>query len=190
VSTREKPSSINEQRASKRLDQSSIEAKALAYLDKFDASASRLKRVLEDFVKRRAAEQEVEAGPYLQIVRDVLERYQQNGLIDDRRYAAAMARGLLERGASRQAVKAKLHGRGISTSVIDDVVRELGTQGGDELSAARALVRKRRLGNLRPEAERRESYRRDLGILARAGFDFDTAKRALSVEGVEGDEGF
>ena len=52
-------------------------------------------------------------------------------------------------------------------------------------------MRKRKLGHFRPAEERRESFRRDLGVLARAGFAFDTAKAALGVEGAdEGDETF
>jgi len=122
-------------------------------------------------------------------VDETLERYRQSGLIDDKRFGATMARSLAERGASRQAIKAKLCGRGIAADVIEEVVEGLNRDGGSELDAARALVRKRKLGNYRPASERREHFRRDLGVLARAGFSFDTAKAALGDEGDE-DEGF
>jgi hypothetical protein len=46
------------------------------------------------------------------------------------------------------------------------------------------------LGHYRAAAEQRDNYRRDLGILARAGFDFDTARRALSSEGTDAEETF
>ena len=131
---------------------------------------------------------DVDPAPFMSIVAEMLDRYQKNGLVDDRRYGTTMARGLVERGVSRQAIRAKLYARGITASVIDEVVNELGTNDPSEVSAARALVKKRRLGNYRPESERRENYRRDLGILARAGFDFETAKRALAVEAVTDDE--
>jgi regulatory protein len=173
------------------LDRQVIEEKALSYLDRFDASASRLRRVLEKFVRQRARELNIDAGPFLALVCETLERYQRSGLVDDRRFGAAMARTLAERGASRQAIKTKLFGRGVSADVIDEVVKELGSDVGTELDSARALVKKRRLGKYRPPNEQRENYRRDLGILARAGFAFDTAKAALSLEGTdESDEGF
>ena len=170
------------------LDRKSLEAKALAYLDRFDASANRLQRILADFVKRRARALDVDPAPFMSIVVEMLDRYQKNGLVDDRRYGATMARGLVERGVSRQAIRAKLYARGITASVIDEVVNELSTNDPSEVSAARALAKKRSLGSYRPESERRENYRRDLGILARAGFDFETAKRALAVEAVTDDE--
>jgi hypothetical protein len=40
-------------------------------------------------------------------------------------------------------------------------------------------VRRRKLGEFRPEAKRAEERRRDLGILARAGFDYETSVSAL-----------
>jgi regulatory protein len=175
----------------KPLDRQSIEDRALAYLNRFDASVSRLRRVLTEFVRRRAKEQGIDAGPWLTIVGETLARYQKSGLVDDRRFGGAMARTLAERGASRQAIKSKLYARGVPSDVVDEVVGELATSGASEMDAARALVKKRKLGNYRPAGERREHFRRDLGVLARAGFAFDTAKQALGVEGLdEEEEGF
>jgi regulatory protein len=53
------------------------------------------------------------------------------------------------------------------------------TTPGSELEAARAYVRRRRLGPFRPEAERQPNRQRDLAALARTGFDHETAIRAL-----------
>lgn len=177
-----------EQRSPKSLDRQAIEQKALEYLDRFDASASRLRRVLQQFVRKRAKELGVDISPYALIVEQVLTRYRASGLLDDRRYAANLARSMVERGYSLQALRAKLSGRGVEPEIVEAVVSELGTTVGTELDAARALVRKRRLGNYRPSNERRQNLRRDLGVLARAGFDFDTAKAALSVQDVSDDE--
>lgn len=181
-------SDSNRRRAPEPLDRASVETKALSYLDRFDASASRLRRILTDFVKRRAKALAVDPAPFMSVIDETLDRYQKNGLVDDRRYGATMARSLVERGASRQAIRTKLFARGIPAGVIDEVVTELGSSDRSEIAAARALVKKRRLGNYRPASERRENYRRDLGILARAGFDFETAKSALAVEAASEDE--
>lgn len=173
----------SEGQEAKSLDGRAIEEKALAYLNRFDASASRLRQVLEEFVRRRATALAIDATPYLALVDETLARYRSSGLVDDRRFAASMARTLAERGASRQAIRAKLFGRGVEAQIVEAVISELGHEVGTELDAARALVRKRRLGQYRPAQERGQNYRRDLAVLARAGFDFDTAKAALSVEG-------
>lgn len=172
------------------LDRAVIEKKALDYLDKFDVTSARLRTVLTDFVERRAKALDVDAAAYLEVVGELLERYQNNGLIDDRRFAATMARSLVARGVSRQTIRRKLMSRGVVTATIDETIDGLNTEASSELMAARALVRKRKLGLYRTESARRESARKDLGVLARAGFDFETAKTALGLEGAEDEESF
>ena len=159
-------------------------------MDRHDATHARLSRVLTEFVRRRARELALDPSGPLEIVGDLLARYQENGLIDDRRYAVTMARNLVDRGVSRQAIRQKLLGRGVSGNAVEAVVSELLAQGKSELSAARALIKKRKLGKFRGQGDEREYYRRDLAVLARAGFDFETAKRALSVEGAPDEEDF
>jgi regulatory protein len=177
-------------KAAKPLDRATIEERALAYLNRFDASAARLRRVLEQFVRRRAKELDVDATPFIAMVQETIARYERSGLLDDRRFSESIARSLVERGASRQAIKAKLHGRGVPASVIDEVIGELARAGGSELDAAKALVRKRKLGAMRPVEDRKAHFRKDLGILARAGFGFDTARAALNVGNIGEDEDF
>jgi regulatory protein len=46
-------------------------------------------------------------------------------------------------------------------------------------------VRRRRLGPYRPQEERAARRQRDLGALARAGFSFDVARRALEISAGE-----
>jgi regulatory protein len=87
---------------------------------------------------------------------------------------------LRARGRSTRAIQHKLRERGVQAPEIDAALaleRREGTV--VDLEAARALVRRRKLGSFRPEAERAQNRRRDLGVLARAGFDYDTCVRAL-----------
>lgn len=174
------------------LSQAVIEDRALRYLDKFDASATRLRRVLSDFIRRRATEQGEDPSVYMAMVDAVLTKYQANGIIDDQRFASNLATSLHARGASQRAIRARLCARGIAAGTADGALSQLSTQsGGDsELSAAQALVRKRKLGHYRPAEERQVNFRKDLGVLARAGFDFDTAKRALALEGATDEDPF
>ena len=106
----------------------------------------------------------------------LLERYQASGLLSDERFAGNLAERLQGRGGSRRAVVQKLRQRGIPSSLAEASVKK--TPGG-ELEAARAYVKRRRLGSFRPETEQLENRRRDLAALARTGFDHETALRAL-----------
>jgi hypothetical protein len=53
------------------------------------------------------------------------------------------------------------------------------------LVSARRLGKRRRIGALRPDANREIFYKKDMGVLARAGFDYDLSKRVLNLDKVE-----
>lgn len=162
-----------------------LETVALKYLNRFDTSAANLERVLLGYVKKVAESRgpsAAEDGPAL--VAALLTRYGESGLIDDARYASNIAAGLRRRGTSRRAIKAKLEARGLAADVIEPALAALDADsGGDaELESARALVKRRRIGPHRPEAERAPNRRKDLAALARAGFNLDVARRALELD--------
>ena len=151
-----------------------LEEAALRYLNRFDATAKKLSDHLLKAAKRRGAAEQVR-----EIVVALVARYRESGLIDDRRYARLRSERLRERGASRRLIAAKLRAQGVASEIIDDV---LGTAPSEsELDAARAYVRRKRLGRFRPLERQQEERRKDLGRLARQGFDFDTAVRALGL---------
>lgn len=156
---------------------------ALRYLERFDSSAQNLRRVLRGHVARAArAHAGLDVPAAERLVDELVERYQASGLIDDGRYAESLARGLRMRGASDRGIRYKLRARGVSADVVDAALAAAGCDSADpELDAARAFTRRRRLGPYRPERERAERYQRDLAALARAGFSFDTARRALEI---------
>lgn len=162
-----------------------LAAAALAYLNRSDASRARLIRHLSSWAERRGGPGAgLSARP---LIDELIQRYQASGLIDDERLAANAVRGLRARGGSKRAIRVKLAARGIGASTIDEALATEGRADGEpDLVAARAYARKRRIGPYRPEAERAENRRRDLGALARAGFDFDTAARALG--GITGED--
>lgn len=163
-----------------------LERAALSYLNRFDSSAKNLRRVLFGVVRRAEKLGPVDRDQAARLIDQLIERYQASGLIDDRRYAETMARSLRTRGTSARAIRFKLSGRGIDAN---DGAEALASIDGDapdaELEAARALVRRRRLGPYRPADERSARRQRDLGALARAGFSLDVARRALECEADE-----
>ncbi len=155
-----------------------LEGAALRYLERFDCSVARLRKVLMERVGKaaRAGVEEAAAAPA--IVEQLLERYLSSGLINDQRFAKNFADRARERGTSRRMIEQKLRARGISSDVVQELLpRNESAQG--ELEAAQAFARRRRLGPHR-KAETREEYKRkDLMAMARAGFSFDVASRAL-----------
>lgn len=159
-------------RSQKPLEPADLEALALRYLNRFDCSVQKLRTHLRQTVRRRGGD----AAELERHVEVLLERYQASGLLNDERFAENLAERLKARGGSRRAIVQKLRQRGIASGVAEASAPK---SPGAELEAARAFVRRRRLGPHRPEAERLENRRRDLAALARNGFDHETAIRAL-----------
>jgi regulatory protein len=160
-----------------------LERAALAYLDRFDSSASNLRRVLLGVVQRAERQGEVDVEAARAAIDELIARYRASGLIDDRRYAENIADGLRRRGTSARAIRHKLAARGLPAEIVEDALGAADRDDRDaELCAARALVRRRRLGPHRPDDERAARHARDLGALARAGFSFEVARRALETE--------
>ncbi|HEX2732734.1 MAG TPA: RecX family transcriptional regulator [Polyangiaceae bacterium] len=156
-----------------------LEAVALRYLERFDATRAKLQARLE-----RAAKMEFGRGAEVLDpeklqgwIEELLDRYRASGVIDDRRYAERLLESQRARGASARAIVHKLRAQKVDTSVLEEITRGLDRAG--ELEAALRLVKRRRLGAFRPVAEQGERYAADLARLARAGFGFDVAKRAL-----------
>ncbi len=113
-------------------------------------------------------------------IEDILRRFAEVGLVSDARYGRQLAASLRQRGLGARAITARLRQRGVPEAEAREAVEQAGGQGPQaELSAATRLVQRRRLGPYRPPEEREKHRQRDLAALARAGFAWDIAVRAL-----------
>jgi regulatory protein len=164
-----------------------LEAMALKYLERHDATAEHLKMVLGR--KVRAAVFEAYSPALLrERIEELVKRYQQSGIIDDSRYAAQAIRRFRARGLGKSAIVHRLTAKGVASGTIeaalgtvDDPVSE------PELEAARRLIKRRRLGRYRGAPMSAATRRKDLQALARAGFSYEIARQALGIEALEGD---
>ncbi len=140
---------------------------ALHYLERHGGSERQLRRILDKRI-RRSVEAFGEPGPEeaQPLVDALVAKLTRLGYVDDQRVARSRARSLRGRGKSTRAIRAALSRLGIAEALIDDAIE------GDDLEAARTYVRRRRL----------RVGQRDLAKLARAGFSYDVARRALEEE--------
>jgi regulatory protein len=171
-------------------DAAALHDAALAYLARYAATAAGLRRVLERRVDRWAQRARnaagdaeaiaAEAGAARATVRDVVARLVAAGAVNDVAYAEARARSLLRAGRSHRAAAAHLAAKGVDAATARAALPVDHTS---ELAAALVLARKRRIGPFRlGEAADEAGRRRELGVLARAGFPQDVARRALAMD--------
>jgi regulatory protein len=166
------------------LTRQKLELMALAYVNRFDVSAAKLRQHLTNRV-RKAGGAEQAAG----WIAELVERYQGSGVLDDARFARNLTSQLTARGKSTRAIQQKLAQRGVSSDVTDELMtKRRAEEPGADLEAARTYVRKRKLGPYRTPEKRDEYRHKDLATLARQGFSFDIAKKALGPGSSNDDE--
>ncbi len=155
---------------------------AYSYLEKYSPSKQQLKiYLLKKYltkIKGTKSKREVSS-----IIDEILKNLEQNKIINDELYSDSKARMFLRRGYSLNKIHQSLMNKGIDNKYIKksiDKIKEDKIEP-DFVSALR-LCKKRRIGPLRPEANRELYYKKDMGILARGGFSFDLSKRVLNLE--------
>ena len=176
-----------------RVSRADFERAALRHLERYPASVAGLRAVLERRAQRSFAHHGEGLSEAEALIPDVIERMQGFGFLDDRRYGEALIRRLRARGNSLRRIAIRLHERGVASDVREALLADAG-EAVAELEAARTYARRRRFGvHRRPDryatadaGEDRDAEqdrrRRELASLARAGFAFETARRALEEE--------
>jgi regulatory protein len=119
---------------------------------------------------------------------EVLDRYDEVGLIDDAAFARAWVSSRHHgRGLARRALATELHRRGVDSETASEALADIDTD--TEVATARALVdRKLRTARGEPDA----IFRRLVGMLARKGYGpglaFRVVKEALAQQSAEAAE--
>lgn len=173
-------------------DEASLHEAALNHLARFATTEAGLRRVLMRRVDRWARRAKAEVGEaalperIAERVRAgraaaaaVAKRMVAAGAVDDAAYAAARAKRLNRAGRSRRAIAAHLSGKGVDAETARAALPEAEA---DEIAAALALCRRRRIGPFARTPEDADARRRSLGALARAGFTRDVAEAALAMD--------
>lgn len=169
-------------------DEATLREAALAYLARFAATEAGLVRVLDRRIARwaRAAEEEGQerdavaaaAARARATAQAIAARLAEAKAVDDAAFAAARAARLARAGKSRRAIAAHLAAKGVPAETAAAVLPE-GEEA--ELVAALRLLWRKRAGPFAPAPPAPEERRRLLGLLARAGFPAEVARRALAL---------
>ena len=98
-------------------------------------------------------------------------------------YSDSKARMYLRRGYSLNKINQTLRNKGVETKFITQSINKIKEdQIEPDFVSAMKLCKRRRIGPLRPDANREIFYKKDMGILARGGFSFELSKRVLDLE--------
>lgn len=161
----------------------------LAYLQRYPSSVSNFRFVMTRKIKRSCAyhtDQSFEDSQALleTLIAELIEL----GLLNDSLYALGMVRSLIRRGDSPKQVFMKLQRKGLDkpdiAHALKETEEELSLAGPVDLklNAALTLARRKRIGPFRGERQTAKTPEQELGILARAGYDYQTARRVLEFD--------
>ena len=158
---------------------------AYSYLEKYSPSKQQLKVfLLKKYltkIKGTVSKREVSM-----IIDEIIINLEKNRIVNDELYSDSKARMFLRRGYSLNKINQSLRNKGIDSKYIKQTIDKIKE---DEIEpdfvSALKLCKRRRIGPLRPDDNRELFYKKDMGILARGGFNFDLSKRVLDLEKAE-----
>ena len=158
---------------------------AYSYLEKYSPSKQQLKVYLlkKYLTKIKGAKSKKEVSS---IIDEVIKNLEKNRIINDELYSDSKARMFLRRGYSLNKINQSLRHKGIDSKYIKQSIDKIEEdQIEPDFVSALKLCKRRRIGPLRPQANRELFYKKDMGILARGGFSFELSKRILDLDQVE-----
>ncbi len=155
---------------------------AYSYLEKYSPSKQQLKVYLlkKYLTKIKGTKSKKEVTSIIDLIINNLEK---NRIINDEIYSDSKARMFLRRGYSLNKINQSLRQKGVDNKYIKQSIDKIKEdQIEPDFVSALKLCKRRRIGPLRPQANRELFYKKDMGILARGGFSFDLSKRILSLD--------
>jgi len=159
---------------------------ALYHLERYATSAENLKRVLGRRVLKTAQLHKTDMDQAREWIEDIVNGLVRAGAVDDTRFAEGKTTSMLRKGQSLAKVRAYLRNKGISQSVISNVMAAAASQSEDpDLKAARTYARKRGLGPYRVAKDSPERRNKELATLGRAGFRYETARKIVEANDKE-----
>jgi len=155
---------------------------AFAYIEKYAPSKQQLKTyLLKKYLKVKVPS--VNKSNISDLINAVLEDLEKTKFINDKFYSNSKAKSLIQRGSSINKIRSYLFSKGVKDKYIKTTLDEIIANNEDQdFFSAIKVCKKKRIGPARDENNRPLFFKKDIGILARSGFDFETSKRVMDLE--------
>ena len=155
---------------------------AFTYVEKYAPSKQQLKTyLLKKYLKSSVPN--VKKKDVTDLIDIVLSDLEKNKFINDKFYSESKAKSMIQRGSSINKIRSYLIGKGINDRFITDTVNNIRDQNSDQdFFSAIKICKKKRIGPARTEDNRLLFYKKDISLLARNGFDFETSKKVMDIK--------
>ena len=155
---------------------------AFAYVEKYAPSKQQLKTyLLKKYLKLSVPN--VKKQDVTNLIDIVLSDLEKNKFINDKFYSESKAKSMIRRGSSINKIRNYLIGKGVNDEFIKDTVNKINEDNSDQdFFSAIKICKKKRIGPARIDDNRPLFYKKDISLLARNGFDFETSKKVMELK--------
>ena len=155
---------------------------ALAYVEKYAPSKQQLRTyLLKKYLKLSVPN--VKKQDVTNLIDIVLSDLEKNKFINDKFYSESKAKSMIRRGSSINKIRNYLIGKGVNDEFIKDTVNKINEDNSDQdFFSAIKVCKKKRIGPARIDDNRPLFYKKDISLLARNGFDFETSKKVMELK--------
>ena len=155
---------------------------AFVYIEKYTPSKQQLKTyLLKKYLKY--SNPSVKKKDITDLINLVTEDLERTKFISDKFYSDSKAKNLIQRGSSINKIRNYLISKGIKDKHIKETISKINENNEDQdFFSAIKVCKKRRIGPARDQDNRTLFYKKDISILARSGFDFETSKKVMDIE--------
>ena len=152
---------------------------AFSYLEKYSPSKQQLKTyLLKKYLKASALN--VKKQDITDLIDTVLSDLEKTKFISDKFYSESKAKSLIQRGSSINKIRNYLISKGINDKYIKETILKINENNDDQdFFSAIKICKKKRIGPSRTEDNRALFYKKDISLLARNGFNFETSRRVM-----------
>ena len=155
---------------------------AFSYVEKYAPSKQQLKTyLLKKYLKSSVPN--IKRQDITNLIDIVLSDLEKNKFINDKFYSDSKAKSMIQRGNSINKIRNYLIGKGIKDEFIKETVSKIRDENSDQdFFSAIKICKKKRIGPARTNDNRTLFYKKDISLLARSGFDFETSKKVMDIE--------
>ena len=154
---------------------------AYSYLEKYNPSQQQLKTYLFKKIIKMG-QRKSDKKELFNLIDIVTSDLIDQNFISDKYYSDSKSKAFFRKGYSLNKIRYSLIKKGINEKYIKDSISKIKEQETDpDFFSAIKMCKKRRIGPSREENNRPLFYKKDIGILARAGFSYEISKKIMEI---------
>ena len=155
---------------------------SFTYIEKYAPSKQQLRTyLLKKYLKANLPN--VKKKDITDLIDIVLVDLEKSKFISDKFYSESKSRSLIQRGNSINKIRYYLMGKGINETYIKESIEKIKENNSDQdFFSGIKVCKKKRIGPARAVDNRPLFYKKDISLLARNGFNFETSKRIMDID--------